>query len=186
MVLASGSSARRTLLKKLVPHFEVRKSRFRERLDAALSPATLAKRLAAQKAEAAARKGEDAILIGADTLAVAGRAVYGKPRNLAHARAILRALSGKKHRIVTGFALLDARSGARISRSVSTEVWFRTLSEREIERYAASGEPLGAAGGYRLQKGGARLVRRVRGGRDNVAGLPLAALRGALRRMKAL
>src|SRR3989344_4297846 len=172
VILASGSEERRKLLKKSGISFVVRKSGYRENLRLKLLPRKLAKHLALEKARRVAARTKNAIVIGTDTFVVIDGEVIGKPRNRAHARKILEKLSGRKHIIITGYAFIDSDTGRATSRAVATSVWFRTLDAREIGRYVRSGEGLGAAGAYRIQKGAAKFVTRIRGDKDNVIGLP--------------
>ena len=82
-------------------------------------------------------------------------------------------LSGKTHRVITGFTIIDAETGKKITRSVSTRVAFKRLSVREIGDYIKSGEPMGKAGAYAIQGKGAAFVKSIRGDYFNVVGLPL-------------
>ena len=172
IVLASGSEERRKLLRKSGVSFVVRKSGYREDLDFKLKPRELAKYLALEKAKRVAAHVKDAIVIGADTLVVIGKEVIGKPRSRTHARKILEKLSGRQHVIMTGYVFVDSKTGRTASRIVATNVRFRKLSPHEIKLYVRSGEGLGAAGAYRIQKGAAKFVTRIQGDKDNVIGLP--------------
>ena len=172
IVLASGSEERGKLLKRWGVSFVVKKSRYKENLKLKLKPRELAKYLALEKAKRVAARVKDAVVIGADTLVVVGKEIIGKPRSRTHARKILEKLSGRQHVIMTGYAFVDSRTGRTTSRIVATNVRFRKLSSHEIERYVRSGEGLGAAGAYRIQKGAAEFVTRIRGDKDNVIGLP--------------
>lgn len=119
-------------------------------------------------------------LLGADTMVLLGRDILGKPESRDKAAAMLRRLSGKEHRVITGFCLLDPQGRRAHREAVITKVTFKSLSEEEIERYVASGEPLDKAGGYAIQGLGAFLVEGLSGSYTNVVGLPLCALVRAL------
>jgi septum formation protein len=108
-------------------------------------------------------------------------AVLGKPADAADARRMLERLSGKEHAVITGLAVLDAASGRSIVRTSVTKVVFRDLSQREIDAYVATGEPLDKAGAYGIQERGALLVERIEGCYSNVVGLPLSLLGEMLR-----
>ena len=115
--------------------------------------------------------------IDAEDLALGDR-LLGKPRDPAHAKELLRALSGTTHRVVTGVAL---RAGGRTrTRAVETRVTMRALTAAEIDAYAASGEAMGKAGAYAIQETADRFVTSLDGPFDNVVGLPVAAVRELL------
>ena len=131
------------------------------------------KRMALRKAESAAYRDHDVVL-GADTIVVCEGRILGKPADAAEARRMLRFLSGKRHRVYTGLALV---SGSR--RRVEcerTEVTFRSLREDEIRRYVDTGEPLDKAGAYAIQGLGGGLVETLQGCYTNVIGLPVPRL----------
>jgi len=120
-------------------------------------------------------------LLAADTIVVHGSEVLGKPRSAACARQMLRELSGDWHSVLTGFAVF---SGDLFAAGVeTTRVHFRKLSEREIEDYVATGEPLDKAGAYGIQGKGAILVDRIEGSYNNVVGLPLTAVYECFKRI---
>ena len=146
-----------------------------EKADPSLPPPELVKALAAAKArEAAADARPDDTVVAADTIVVYGGRVYGKPRSPAEAAAMLRTLSGRTHEVYTGVCVI--RNGVELCRADRSAVTFRTLSEGEIERYIASGEPMDKAGAYGAQGKGALFVERIDGDFFNVMGLPLCVL----------
>jgi septum formation protein len=114
-------------------------------------------------------------VLGADTLVVLGDATLGKPRDKEDARRMLRLLSGREHRVVTGVAL---RRGTGAVRSLSEEslVELAPLSPEEITWYVETGEPLDKAGAYAVQGLGSRFIEAVRGSYTNVMGLPARAV----------
>jgi septum formation protein len=114
------------------------------------------------------------LALAADTIVILEGRVLGKPADAAEARAMLRALSGRTHEVVTGLAV--AHAGRAASGWESTRVTFRGLRGAEIERYVAGGEPLDKAGAYGIQGAGSALVRGVEGCYFNVVGLPVARL----------
>ena len=125
---------------------------------------------------------EEGIVVGADTVIVKGDRILDKPGGLAEAKEMLRALSGSSHRVLTGIAVVDAGTGRVESDVVETLVSMLPLSEEDIDRYVASGEPLGKAGGYAIQGLGAVLVEGIDGCFHNVVGLPLSRLNTLLRK----
>ena len=96
---------------------------------------------------------------------------------------MLRCLVGRKHRVVTGYALVDGLTGARVSEAVCTEVWMRSAGDAELRAYVASEEAVDMAGAYGIQGLGAGLVTRIRGCYFNVVGLPVGRLIESLRQM---
>ncbi|MDP6288218.1 MAG: Maf family protein [Acidimicrobiales bacterium] len=169
MVLASASPRRLDLLQSvgLVP--EVRPADVCEGRRPGESPAAMVERLARDKRDAVALRGE--LVIAADTVVVLDSVVLGKPENVEMATDMLRRLSGRGHHVVTGVAV--AGPGGTASTTAWTEVTWRPVSENEITAYVATGEPLDKAGGYGIQGGAADFVTSLVGSRDNVVGLPV-------------
>lgn len=171
--MASASPWRRKILADAGVSFTVEKSGYKENMRLKLAPTALAKKLALGKALAVAKRHKDAIVIGADTFVTFEGKILGKPGTSARARAMLKALSGKSHSLLTGFAIVDSKTGEHVVRTVSTRLVFRKLSREEIEEYVRTGEPLHVAGGYAIQGGGSKFIKSIHGDFDNVAGLPL-------------
>jgi septum formation protein len=135
-------------------------------------PARHALRLAAAKAMAVAPRHAGAFILAADTVVACGRRILPKPDTPAAARACLALLSGRRHRVHGGIALVTP-AGRLVTRRVETIVTFKRLSAAEIDDYLASGEWRGKAGGYAIQGLAARFVRHLGGSYTNVVGLPL-------------
>ena len=133
-------------------------------------PREVAERNARRKAEAVAGD----VVLGADTVVAVDGAILGKPRDAAEARAFLARLAGRTHEVVGGIALV--RGGDVLSDAVTTRVTFRDATPDLLDRYVATGEWRGRAGGYAIQGAGAVLVTRIEGDYLNVVGLPLARL----------
>jgi len=177
LVLASQSPRRRELLGLLGLSLEVRPAHTDERRHPGEPPEAYVRRLAAEKADAV----PGALVLAADTAVVLGDEVLGKPRDPAEAREMLRALSGRDHRVLTGVCV---RRGARRAEAVvATEVSFAALSEAQVDWYVATGEPLDKAGAYAVQGAGGAFVREIRGSVSNVVGLPLHETADLLRRL---
>ena len=174
LILASASPRRRLLLKQIGLTFRVLPSRVDERFSRKETPSQNVKRIALEKAQDVASRLTRGIVIGADTIVVIGSRILGKPDGPGEAASMLRALSGKKHVVHTGFALVDARTGKWLTDAVRTEVTFRRLAEAEIRSYVSSGSPLDKAGAYGIQDDyGAVFVEKVNGCFYNVVGFPL-------------
>ncbi len=186
LILASASPQRAKILRDAGFEFEVRPCAVDESLRPGETPAAHVERLAREKALAAARIEGTGIVIAADTVVVANRKILGKPASRVDARRMLRALSGRTHQVLTGIAVLKLfhppgmsskrRVGSLSSAVETTRVTFARLNQREIETYAASGEPDDKAGAYAVQGRGGRFVTRIEGCYFNVVGLPLARL----------
>ncbi len=135
-------------------------------------PAQHARRLAEAKARAVAPRHPGAFILAADTVVGCGRRILPKAEDEATARRCLELLSGRRHRVHGGIALMTP-AGKLAQREVQTIVAFKRLTEDEIRRYIASGEWHGKAGGYAIQGRAALFVRQIGGSYSNVVGLPL-------------
>ena len=120
------------------------------------------------------------LVLGCDTCIHVDGAILGKPVDAGQAAGYLRSLSGREHGVISGLCVLDAENGSVRETSVESAVQVRALSRDELRAYLETGEWAGAAGGYRVQGKGARLIERIRGSYSNVVGLPLEVLYGIL------
>ena len=175
IVLASSSPRRVKLLKQLGVPFEVVEPVGIHEEDDGV-PEEVVLRNAQAKADHVASKLDEGIVIGADTIVVLGNTIIGKAMTDQEATEMLTALQGRTHRVLTGLAVVDASSKRTETDVVETVVTFQPLTEDEVARYVASGEPLGKAGGYAVQGLGAVIVEEVHGCFYNVVGLPLYKL----------
>jgi len=182
IVLASASPRRKELLDRIGLKFEVAASAFQEKLTSGLEPGALAQKLSLEKASLVAKQYDDAIVIAADTIGLLEGNIIGKPHTRLAARKMLRQLSGKCHLVITGFTIIDTRQQKTLSRFVETKVYFRDLTDEEIEAYVRTGEPLDKAGAYAIQGLGALLIEKIEGDYYNVIGLPLNALMESLKK----
>jgi len=177
LILASASERRRTILGEAGYAFGVREPGDAEdAITSAPTPEALALEKARAKAEKIALElhGKPSLVLGADTIVVAGKDVLGKPLDRADALRILARLSGTRHCVITGLALrLAPGNFAPALFAETTWVTFRTLKPAEIEAYVASGEADGKAGAYAIQERGDRFVERLEGSYTNVVGFPL-------------
>jgi septum formation protein len=173
LVLASASPRRLALLEQIgvVPE-RVDPADLDERVLKGELPGPHALRLAAEKAAAVAPRHAGAFVLGADTVVACGRRILPKADDEATARQCLLFLSGRRHRVHGGVALVDPEGRVR-TRRVETVVAFKRLEAAEIDAYVASGEWRGKAGGYAVQGRAARFVRWLGGSYSNVVGLPL-------------
>ena len=175
IVLASASPRRRELLAQLgVPH-EVLAVDVDETPLPVESPAALAQRLARAKALAGrARVGEAHAVLGSDTVVAVDDSIFGKPADRADALAMLAALSGREHRVLTAVALaMPGADGIVLEALSDTAVRMRAIAPAEAADYWDSGEPVGKAGAYAIQGLGAVFIENIRGSYSGVMGLPL-------------
>jgi len=177
LVLASASPRRRMILEQLGLRFRVLPSGIDESALPGETPERHVERLARDKAgevlqRLVAERGE-AWVLAADTMVVVDDEVLGKPRDDADALRMLMLLSGRKHRVLTGVALLHGTRGGE-SAVFSTEVGFRRLDRRSAQAYIAAGEARDTAGSYAIQGLGTGLVTEIAGSYTNVVGLPAA------------
>jgi septum formation protein len=179
LILASASPRRRELLTQAGYVFEVRPAHVNEDLQPGEDAIAYVVRLAREKALAVLAQMSSegpappqVVVLGADTTVTLDNHILAKPEDAADAARMLRMLSGRTHRVITGVAIATAK-GVEVAAEV-TGVQFRTMSEEEIAAYVASGEPMDKAGAYGIQGLAAKWIPRVEGCYFNVVGLPLA------------
>lgn len=172
LVLASASPRRAEILRAVGWPFEIQPADIDESIRPGESAPDYVQRLALTKAEAIAATRLFGLVLGADTVVVADDVILGKPRDEEDARSMLRRLSGKWHEVLTGVALVCAEDKRRHVAYERTRVRFAAISEREIEEYVATGEPLDKAGAYAVQGGAALFIEAIDGDYWNVVGLP--------------
>jgi septum formation protein len=173
LILASQSPRRKQLLELLRVPFTVRVADIDETLDTHCPIPDAVARLSLRKAQAIPRGPEDTV-IAADTIVVCRGRVLGKPRDAADARNMLELLSGKDHQVMTGLTIL--RGNTAVTHTEVTDLHFRPLTDREIDQYIRSGEPMDKAGAYGIQGGAALFCERMVGDYYNVVGLPVCKL----------
>lgn len=180
-ILASASPRRKELLCQAGLEFEVDPACKEERTDCEKpeeAVADLAEKKAAEIAEKYKNGAKPALIIGADTAVAVKGGMLGKPKDEKDAYRMLSMLQGTSHKVYTGVCLLLCGGGKNVRRSFyeETEVTMHPMSEEEIRRYIATGEPFDKAGGYAIQGRCAVFVKEIRGDYNNVVGLPLARI----------
>jgi len=172
IILASGSPRRQALLQQIGVRFRQQVADVDETPLDNESAQDYVVRLAVAKACAVRQQSgaDKAPVLGADTAVVVDGRLLGKPADLAHARDMLQLLSGRRHQVLSAVALVQDRQA--VAASVSN-VWFRALSEKDIEDYWKTGEPRDKAGAYGIQGIGAIFIERLEGSYSGVMGLPL-------------
>jgi len=178
LILASASPRRKELLGLFHIPFTVRVADIDETMDEAASPFDEVARVSRRKALAVDRQPSD-VVVAADTIVVCEGKVLGKPKTEAEAVSMLQLLSGRDHQVMTGCTVVR---GSRCETFTEvTDLHFRPLSQKEIENYVASGEPMDKAGSYGIQGGAALFCERMTGDYYNVMGLPVCRLGQVLR-----
>ncbi|PSQ76703.1 MAG: septum formation inhibitor Maf [Bacteroidetes bacterium QH_7_62_13] len=173
-ILASQSPRRRELLNQIGLDFRVHASPADETTDAPLSPPEMARTFATQKAQLVAAEHPSALVLAADTVVIHDGDLLEKPSSPAHARRMLRRLSGTTHDVYTGVALHHQTSDRAVATGRTTHVTFAPLSDEEIQAYVETKSPMDKAGGYGIQDHtGPLFVKRIEGDYYNVVGLPL-------------
>ena len=173
LILASASPRRKELLGLFHIPFTIRVADIDEAMDAAKAPFDEVARVSRLKALAVSREADD-IVIAADTIVVCEGRVLGKPGTEAEAAQMLQLLSGRDHQVMTGCTVI--RGEVSVTFTEVTDLHFRALSQKEIENYVASGEPMDKAGAYGIQGGAALFCERMVGDYYNVMGLPVCRL----------
>lgn len=173
IILASSSPRRAALLRQIGIEFELAPSQVGERPHPDEAPADYITRIARAKVIAVARAREAGLVLGADTVVVLEGRLLGKPEDEADARRMLRQLAGKWHAVMTGVALYDVATRREAADYDKTLVKFAQLTDREIEWYTRTGEPMDKAGAYGIQGLGGLFVDEIAGNYYNVVGLPL-------------
>jgi 23S rRNA (uracil1939-C5)-methyltransferase len=182
IVLASASPRRRELMARVAPDFRVFPTDVDESRIAEKDPLVFAIAAAVEKAKRAAERFPEAAVIGADTVVALGLRVLGKPADREDARAMLRALSGRRHRVITGLAFYRRAEDRLLTGYDLTYVTFRELTDGMIEGYLDQGTFLDKAGAYAVQEIGDAFVARMKGDYDNVVGFPVEKVKRLLAR----
>ncbi|MCH5332758.1 MAG: septum formation protein Maf [Agathobacter sp.] len=198
IILASASPRRRELLEQVGIEFEVCPAQGEEVITGT-KPWAVVEELSRQKAEEVAASmlmyqeehpdlvtPEDLLVIGADTVVALDERILGKPKDEAEAVSMLTMLAGRTHSVYTGVALVFIDKSGRTGEHVfheKTDVAVYAMTDEEIARYVAGGEPMDKAGAYGIQGAFAIYVREIRGDYNNVVGLPVARLYQELMRI---
>jgi nucleoside triphosphate pyrophosphatase len=189
LVLASASPRRQELLRNAGISFTVQPADLDETPLPGEPPRDYAERLAREKAFAVWQFRPQDVVLGADTIVVVDEMILGKPADAEDAAKMLRRLSGRVHRVITGVCVVGAVAGGQLpvasgglrTASETTLVTMNGLSEEEIRDYVATGEPMDKAGAYAIQGMASRWIPRIEGDYSNVVGLPVALVLGMLR-----
>lgn len=176
IILASTSPRRKEILEMTGLSFITEASSYEEDMTLSLNNEELAKTLSLGKAEAVAKNHTNTIVIGSDTFVTFEGKRLGKPHTPEKAKEMLQMLSSKKHTVFTGLAIIDTDTKKTISEAILAAVFFREMSEAEIDGYIRTGEPLDKAGAYAVQGKGAMFIEKIDGDFFSIMGLPLSRL----------
>ena len=180
LILASQSPRRKELLGLFRIPFTVRVADIDETMNPNSAPYSEVARVSRLKALAIPREADD-VVVAADTIVVCEGRLLGKPHSAEEAKDMLRLLSGRDHQVMTGMTVLRGDSAAVVTEV--TDLHFRDLTEKEIDAYVATGEPMDKAGAYGIQGGAALFCQRMEGDYYNVMGLPVCRLTQILREL---
>jgi septum formation protein len=173
VILASKSPRRKELLNQAGITCRVIPSRVDENQTAPMAPVDYVRTLAEAKAAEISDANPECWVIGADTIVLIDHTILGKPASADDARSMLQRLSGRMHQVLTGYCIRHTLKQLSFCDTVTTDVYFKPLAQREIDWYIRTGEPFDKAGAYAIQGVGAFLVKRINGSYTNVVGLPV-------------
>jgi len=173
LILASQSPRRKYLLEQVGLDFRIVPSQVDEQNTSITSPEILVKTLAEAKAKNVARSYPKHWIIGADTIVLIDGRILGKPDSVNTAREMIQQLNGNRHQVFTGYTICNLTRDTTITDMEQTDVYFKRLSQSEIEWYLQTDEPYDKAGAYAIQGLGMFLVQKIKGSYTNVVGLPV-------------
>jgi len=174
IILVSKSERRMEILRKYKFKFKVLEPKSKEEFHE--DPIKTVENNARNKVMSVLNDELKGIYIGVDTIIYIDGEIVGKPKDIEDARRILKKLSGRKHEVISGLYIYDNIRKIEKFKYVKTEVKFKVLSEEELEWYLSTGEPMDAAGGYRIQELGGLFIEEINGDYYNVVGLPVNTL----------
>jgi septum formation protein len=180
LILASLSPRRKDILTQIGIPFQSVGSRVGEVASKRMKPDDFACLMANRKAESVKKVYRKRWILAADTLVVVNKKMFGKPKDVQECRSMLLDLSGRRHRVITGFCILDPDGNKSHREAVSTRVTVKELSALEIDAYIETAEPFDKAGAYAIQGIGAFMVKGIEGSYSNVVGLPICEVVRAL------
>ncbi len=183
IILASASPRREQLLREMGLRFRVVRPEGVEEATRGAAPEVLVMQNAQRKARAVAGRFREAVVIGADTEVALDGVVFGKPRDLAGAEAMLSKLAGRRHEVLTGVCVIHRAFDTEIAFAERSGVWMKPLTRQQIRDYFTKVNPLDKAGGYGAQEYGDLIIERIEGSFSNVMGLPVERLRATFEKL---
>lgn len=183
IILASNSPRRKELMGKLVKKFRIIPSEYEEDMTKKLQPVEMALEFSKGKAENVARRLKTGIVIGIDTFVVYKNKKLGKPHTREKAKEMLKIISGKTVKVISGICLINIDKKTIIQDIVETDVKMKKMDENEISEYVATDEPLDKAGAFAMQELGGAFVERIDGCYSNVIGFPMNKIYTSLKKI---
>lgn len=185
-ILASASPRRQQLLREIGLQFDVIPGDVNEDFLLDELPVDYVTRMSREKSYAIAEQMPDAWVLGADTIVIINGEVLGKPQTRENAREMLKKLSGREHRVITGFTIVKKSAQTVVSQVVESSVVFKEIEMDELEWYVTSPEPYDKAGAYAVQGMAGYFVKEIHGSYTNVVGLPLTEVVTVLKEVGAV
>ncbi|MBI2672543.1 septum formation protein Maf [Candidatus Woesearchaeota archaeon] len=177
IILASTSSRRRHLLETLIgKNFEVKPASYMEDNSLFADPVQLVLHHSMEKAKEISRGLEEEVVIACDTVVVVEREILGKPSTEESARSMLKKINNQLVEVVSGLAAIDTKFKKININYEKTQVKIKLLTEKEIDDYIKTGEPIGKAGAFAIQERAAQFIEKINGCYFNVVGLPIYRL----------
>ena len=174
IILASKSPRRAKILKMMKVNFKVAPSKIIEEINPKIEQNDIAINLSKAKAETISHRYPNDIIIGADTIVVLNKEIFGKPKNINESKKMLKALSGNSHKVITGVTIMNKKLGILKTFSEMTEVFVREIPTKKIEYYLRNFNTLDKAGGYGIQEWFSVWIEKINGCYYNVMGLPVS------------
>ena len=176
IILASQSPRRAEILRMIGVSFKVEPSNIHEEINQKIKQNEIPINLSKAKAEKISRKYPDKIIIGADTVVVFNKKIFGKPKDKNESKKMLKALSGNSHKVITGVTIMNRKLGAIKTFSETTKVFVQKIPTKQIEFYVNNYNTLDKAGSYGIQEWFSVWIKRINGCYYNVMGLPVSKL----------
>ena len=174
IILASQSPRRAEIMRMIGVKFKVESSNIYEEVNQKIEQNEIAINISKAKAEKISHKYPNNIIIGADTIVVFNKEIFGKPKNINESKKMLKALSGNSHKVITGVTIMNKKLGILKTFSEMTEVFVREIPTKKIEYYLRNFNTLDKAGGYGIQEWFSVWIEKINGCYYNVMGLPVS------------
>ena len=174
IILASQSPRRAEIMRMIGVKFKVESSNIYEEVNQKIEQNEIAINISKAKAEKISHKYPNNIIIGADTIVVLNKEIFGKPKNINESKKMLKALSGNSHKVITGVTIMNKKLGILKTFSEMTEVFVREIPTKKIEYYLRNFNTLDKAGGYGIQEWFSVWIEKINGCYYNVMGLPVS------------
>ena len=184
IILASSSPRRKKLLEEAGFNILVDSSDFDESIVLKNDPHEMVKQLSQEKARTVAKRHPNSIIIGADTTVFCDGQILEKPVDNEDAKRMLKFLSGKVHLVITGMTLINTETKKEITTAAESKVFFKKLTDAQIDEYIQSGEAMDKAGAYAIQEGlSQNFIEKTEGDYTNIVGLPIGMVKENLKKL---